>query len=466
MLHQPAAGIDDPYVPPDDVAAAMRPDSRSRVPSTRRNLIGWLLGLSASLCADEVFFLALTFAAIQVGSAGQVGVIVAIASLPRLAILFFGGALSDRVPAKVLMVSADTARAIVLVAAAAAFLLTSIPVWGLVVISLIIGALDGFFLPAALSLPARIAPPHLMGRAAAMRTAVNRIILIVGGPLTGLLIAWRGPSVAFLVAGLVFAVSVLCLGLIKVRAGPPMQVNPASAADGVEPVPAAGNRGRRGPKTWCSPFAQSLKAVRRNPAIAWLVLLATAVNLGFVGPVFVGVPLLAVDRDWGASGAGVLIGSFGAGAAVSATALVFLRRVPRAGPAILASVLTMGLTLILIALTPSFGLILVAAFVLGASSGVLSSLTHGLILSDTPHADLGRVVGLVAFCLEGALPLSYILAGFVTDAVNAGATFVGGGVIIIVAGLAAGTRRSVWQLEQARFEQPNPDWLARQRRQS
>lgn len=450
----PSAGVDDPRTAAVDPADASEAGSDRPGGSTRKNLAGWLLGLSASLCADEMFFLALTFAAIRVGSAGEVGVIIAVASLPRLAVLFLGGALSDRVPAKVLMIGADTGRAVVLVAAAAVFFLTSIPVWGLVVISLVIGALDGFFLPAAMSLPARIAPPHMMGRAAAMRTVVNRIILVTGGPLTGFLIVWRGPAAAFLVAGLLFVLSVLCLGLVRVRNGQLVEVI-SPTVDAVQSGPAGGNPKRRGLRVWCAPFSQSLAAVRHNPQVVWLVLLATATNLGFVGPMFVGVPLLAVDRHWGASGAGVLIGSFGAGAAVAAAALVFLR-VRRAGLAILISVLTMGCALISVAMTYSFVWVLVAAFVLGASSGVVSSLVHGSLLSETSESDLGRVMGVVAFSLEGAIPLSYALAGVVTEAVKAPATFLGGGAIIVAAALAAATRPTVRRLTQTRGEVADP----------
>lgn len=451
-MDRATARTDDPTSTADRSAERILPGSGLRHPSTRRNLAAWLLSLAASLCGDEIFFLALTFAAIKVGSASQVGVIIAIASLPRLLVLFFGGALSDWMPAKTLMVGADAARAVVLVLAAAVFLLTSMPVWGLVVLSLLIGALDGFFLPAALSLPARIAPPHLMGRAAALRTVVNRIILVTGGPLTGLLVVWRGPGAAFFVAGVLFALSVLSLGLVKVRVGDSVAVPTTTDGGTTDPDPGNGRSKRRRRQAIWSEFTLSLKVLRRNPVIPWLLLLATATNLGFVGPMFVGVPLLAVDRQWGPAGAGILIGSFGAGAAVAALALVFLPRVPRAGLAILASVLTMGVALVLFAATADFGWVLVAAFVLGASSGVVSSLVHGLLLSDTPEADLGRVMGLVAFSLEGAIPISYALVGIASQAVDPRAAFVGGGLVIAVAALAAATRPSVWRLRQTRPE--------------
>lgn len=118
----------------------------------------WLASLGTSLCADQVFFLALTWAAIQIGTPGQVGAVVAAASLPRVAILLIGGALADRMNARGLAAVTDVARAAALVGVVAVALVVDLQIWQLAVLAVVVGALDGFFMPAIGALPALIAP--------------------------------------------------------------------------------------------------------------------------------------------------------------------------------------------------------------------------------------------------------------------------------------------------------------------
>ena len=66
--------------------------------------------------------------------------------------------------------------------------------WALVAVAVVVGTLDGFFLPAVAALPVRIAPPHLIGRVAALRTLTQRKGMLGGGPLAGWLIYLFGPS--------------------------------------------------------------------------------------------------------------------------------------------------------------------------------------------------------------------------------------------------------------------------------
>lgn len=90
-----------------------------------RGLFGWTIGFGSSVLADQMFFLALTWAALQVGTPRQVGVVLAAGSLPRLLILLVGGAVADQVSPKRIIVGTDTGRAVVMAAAAVLLLLGS-----------------------------------------------------------------------------------------------------------------------------------------------------------------------------------------------------------------------------------------------------------------------------------------------------------------------------------------------------
>lgn len=180
-----------------------------------RQLGLWLGSLGSSMCADQVFFLALTWAAIQVGTPAEVGAVVAAASLPRLALLLIGGTLADRVNPRLLAAFSDIGRAAALAATVAVVLAVNLQIWHLIVIGVVVGALDGFFTPAIGALPALIAPAQLMGRVGGMRTVVQRVALLLAGPIAGGAIAWAGQIAGFAVAAALFALSVTFLLLIN-----------------------------------------------------------------------------------------------------------------------------------------------------------------------------------------------------------------------------------------------------------
>src|SRR5690606_19013096 len=146
------------------------------------------------------------------------GVILAAASVPRLLILLVGGTIADRISAKRIILVTDTARALILIGLAAVLFLRaeSLTAVALLVIALVFGALDGFFAPAMGAVPARIASDDQLTRMAAVRTVGQRLVLLVGGPLTGWLMLLFGPAAAFGGAALLFVISVSSLLLLQV----------------------------------------------------------------------------------------------------------------------------------------------------------------------------------------------------------------------------------------------------------
>ena len=423
------------------VPTRARPGTTVAGGSTRR-LGWWLASLGTSLCADQVFFLALTWTAVQQGSPGQVGLVVAAASLPRLAILLFGGTLADRLNPRLLAAVADFGRALTVAAVAALVLSVDLRIWQLVVVAVAVGALDGFFMPAIGAIPAQIAPAELMGRAGALRSVVQRVALLLAGPISGGMIAWAGTAAGFGTAALLFVVSVTFL-LLLVGSAAPASVPPLPGEEGAaDPEqPATGRSSLTGD------LVAGLAVVRRHPVLPWLLLLVAALNLGFAGPVTAGLPLLAAQQHWGASGAGALMGAFGLGAAVTGLTLVLVRRVPRAGSVLLVGLAGMGVSVAAFAAATDFGVALLIALALGLSSGVVSSIVYGLVLSTSPAAALGRVMALVSLTLEGTFPVSNYLTGLVAGSHGTGIAFVGGGVLMVLAAVAAATRPGIRRLE-------------------
>jgi MFS family permease len=178
--------------------------------------------------------------------------------------------------------------------------------WALVAVAVVVGTLDGFFLPAVAALPVRVAPPNLIGRVAALRTLTQRVGMLGGGPLAGWLIYLFGPSAAFLGSAILFALSVGSLALVTLAPrrspGPTAEPGTDAAAAGVahaDPPPRTTVLSR----TWAE-TTTGFQIVRASSVLAGLLLLIGGMNFGFSGPFTAGIPLLAAARGWGAPGAG------------------------------------------------------------------------------------------------------------------------------------------------------------------
>lgn len=427
--------------------------------SSIRSVTGWVIGFCSSVLADQVFFLSLTWAALQVGPANQVGLVLAAGSIPRLLILLVGGAVADRASPKRIIVATDGGRALVMAVAAALLMLGDLNSWQLITVALAIGALDGLFLPAMGSLPARIAPAYMMGRLAALRTVTQRAAMLVGGPLAGWVIYLYGASAAFWVSAGLFAISVASLSLVTV-------LNPtaSSGARTREADPNADQTGKLQPtgrpaptralprpdvwtglrmtsRSFLNDVTSGLQEVRRHPVLPWLLLLIAGMNVGFAGPVTAGLPLLASVEQWGARGAGLLLGGFGLGATATGLGLVFVRWLPKAGVVALCSVFVMGVALTSVTVVPTFAAAMLSTIVLGLASGVFGTVVHAMILTSTPEAELGRVMALLSLSIEGVVPISFAGTGVLATLLDARATFAIGGSIIMVTTLVACTRR-------------------------
>src|SRR5262249_32566117 len=160
-----------------------------------------------SLLGDNVYFLALSWTATEVGGPAQAGLVLAAGSLPRVVLMLGGGVVADRFGPRRMVIGSDLTRCLVILTVAAVLAVTTPAVWRLVVVGLVFGAVDALFLPAVGALPPRLTGPDQLGRVQGMRSLVKRTTTVGGSPLAGVAMALGGAAVAFTVAGTLFAVS-------------------------------------------------------------------------------------------------------------------------------------------------------------------------------------------------------------------------------------------------------------------
>lgn len=378
------------------------------------NAVRWVAGHLSALIGDQLWFIALGWAAVQSGSPGQVGLVLAAGALPRAILLILGGVLADRWGPRRTAIGSDLMRTLLLLAAAASALLLAPSVLVLIALAGAFGVVDAVFLPATGAMPQQLVAPPEMTRLQGMRSTAQRVATTVGAPLGGLVVASLGVGVGFVAAACATSASLCALVFTRVRPAERLPRN-----------------------TIASEVRTGLVYVARHSVLLPLLAVAAVFEFGVSGAINVGLPILAHDRGWGASGVGVLLGAFGVGATFTALGLIAVRRVPHVGRSLAPITLVMSTGVAAMSLVGS--LVTAAAFALmvGTGAGLAGSLFGSLLLTESSEFMVARVSAIATLASLGLSPVSYALTGLVASLYGASAPFLTGSAISTLAAAIA-----------------------------
>ncbi|MBZ6259387.1 MFS transporter [Streptomyces olivaceus] len=403
---------------------------RAAVPAHRDgNVLRWVGAYTASMLGDTVFYLALSWAAVQRGSAAEAGVVTAVSAVPRALLMLGGGVVVDRLGPRRAVIGSDAVRCAAVLAVAVLLFATDPGLWLLALLALVFGAVDALFLPAVGALPARITAKDQLARVQGMRGLAVRFAAVVGAPLGGLGVAVGGSAAAFALAGLLIAVSVPLLVCVRMRELP---------AD--DAVAAA-----EGGTAWRD-LRDGLSYVRRHHVLGPLMLVIALGDLGFVGPLNVGLTLLADERGWGASGMGWVLAGFGAGAGAAALLLTVRGRVPRAGYVVAGALVPGAAAIGALAQAPALPAAVATALLIGLLAGLSGALCGALLQTQADPGHLGRVTAVAGIVSLGIAPLSMPLSAAAIGVWGTGPVFAASAAVCglggVVALCAPGVRRA------------------------
>ncbi|MEU6808436.1 MFS transporter [Streptomyces sp. NPDC046831] len=399
-------------VTPAAVPTAARPAHRDG------NVLRWLAAYTASMVGDNVYWITLSWAAVQSGTPAQAGLVTAVSALPRALLMLAGGVVADRFGPRRIVIGSDAVRCAAVLGAAALLHLTSPGLWPLTALALVFGTVDAVFMPAVGALPARITRTDQLARVHGMRGMAIRFAGVTGAPLGGLGVALGGAAAAFGLAGLLIALSVPLLLGVRVRELP---------ADGSA---TAGGTARRD-------LVAGLRHIRRHRVLAPLLLTIALGDLGFVGPLNVGLTLLADERGWGAPGMGWVLAGFGVGAGAASLLLAVRGRVPHAGRVIACTVLAGSVAIGALAYVPGVLAAVGVALLVGLLTGLSGALCGALLQTLTDPAYLGRVTAVAGLVSLGLAPLGMPLSAAAIGAWGTGPVFVAGAVVCGLGGVVA-----------------------------
>ncbi|MFE5404721.1 MFS transporter [Streptomyces sp. NPDC056580] len=405
-----------------DTLTPPAPVAEDRTAHRDPNVLRWLGAYTASMLGDNVYYIALSWAAVQAGTPAQAGVVMSVSALPRAVLMLGGGVLADRLGPRRVVIGSDTVRCAAVLAVAALLLLTGPGLWPLALLALLFGTVDAVFMPAVGALPARITGKGQLARVQGMRGLAIRCAGVAGAPLGGLGVALGGAPAAFALAGLLIAVSVPLLISVRLR--------PLPGGD------EAGTAGAPRSTAWAD-LVGGLRYIRRHRVLAPLMLAIALGDFGFVGPLNVGLTLLADRRGWGAAGMGWVLAGFGAGAGAASLLLAVRGRVPRAGLVAAWAILAGSVAIGALAYVPQLVGAVGVALLIGLLAGLSGVLCGAMLQTLADPAYLGRVTAVASLVSLGLAPLSMPFAAAAVGAFGLGPVFVTSAAVCGLGGVVA-----------------------------
>ncbi len=393
----------------------------------------WLAGL-ASVLGDRIVTVALALFVIDLtGNPTDLGFVLAAHAIPLVAFMLIGGIWADRVPRHRLMVLTDLIRFVLHATLAALIITGEVEIWQVVVIEALFGTAEAFFRPASTAVVPQTVPEAEIQEANALVGMSNNIAEFVGPALATALVLGVGAGEAFAVDAATFVVSAALL----VRMSPRRREGAAGAelAGGEEP------------ESIREQLRVGYDEVRAR-AWVWATLVAACALVFFgLAPWFVLGPVVAEDHYGGTDVYGIVTAALGAGTIIGA--LVGIRWRPlhpmRAGLIMGSIWCPMGVAY---ALGAPLELVLPAAVVGGFGFSLFDVWWLTALAERIPPDRLSRVSSYDWMISLGLLPVGYLLAGPLGDALGSSEVLAVGSALAMAAWLFALIPRETRMLER------------------
>lgn len=376
-------------------------------------------GQTVSVLGDQFHFVALAWLALQLTGSGLVlGTVLMTAAIPRAVFMLVGGAYSDRLSPRTLMLVSNVVRGVVVGVIAALVITERAELWHLYVLAAIFGVVDAFFYPALNTIVPMIVPRGQLAPANAVISGSTQVMGLIGPALAGVLVALLETGPAFVIDAASFGVAALAVYLVR---------------GGRRATPSEGPSERR--PSVLSSIGEGVRAAWADPAVRGTLVLITAFNLAFSGPLSVGIPWLAEDRFGGSAAFGILFSAWGGGALVGALIGGSIRRIPRFGTVLLTISVVIGIGLGCIGLAPSVPVALAIIAPIGVLVGVVNVHYLSWLQRRVPDELRGRVMSLSMLASVGLVPVSLAAAGALVDLGAATLMYAVAGGIVVAAAL-------------------------------
>jgi MFS family permease len=381
--------------------------------------------LALSLIGDFFSYIAIAWLVLQLtGSSLALGSVLVAGAVPRAILMLVGGALVDRLSARVTMLGSMGLRVLCVAPLAVLVFTGRVQLWEIYAISIVFGIVEALFMPARGAILPQVVADEQLEPGNAVLNVTAQACIIVGPAIAGVVVASLGIGWAFAADAACFALGFVFLLLLRATTSPVDK--PAASGGGMGGQIVAGFR-----------YAWSHVGIR-----AMLFIIA-GIDFAANGALGVGLPTLAHGRfAAGAAGLGILFGAWGVGATAGAVISGFVPPPKRFGLLVIAISAWLGICIFVEGFLSSLILGAVAMGLAGIATGVVNTYGISWLQRRVDPEMQGRVMSLVMLASMGLTPIAYAASGAIAD-VNVTVLFVACGGLILLTAAAAAASRSV-----------------------
>ena len=370
-------------------------------------------GRTVSLIGDGFFYVALAWQVYSLSNdPAALSIVFVAASVPMVAFLLIGGALTDRYDRRRLMISADIVRGLAIGVLGFLSVTGQIQLWHIALVGAIGGTASAFFNPASTAIVPDVLPAQFLPEGNALFGVLRRMtVSLIGPAIGGIVVGVFGPGPAFLIDAASFGVSAIAVFAIRTR-------------------PDLSHVAGTGVRETVGQMRDGFRYIRGQPWI-WATLVSAMLSLlFFIGPVQVLMPYLVKNSlGLGPEALGTIL-AFGALGAIGMGLAVGHLGMPRRRITVMFLGFSLG-----VAGMAGYGVMsalwqaLVIAAVTNACFELGDVIWTTLLQQRVPRGYLGRVSSLDWLLSTGLVPISYALTGPVSNALGPGPTMVAGSLI-------------------------------------
>jgi MFS family permease len=380
-----------------------------------RNYRLFFCGQSISLIGTWMQRIALPWLVYSIsGSAFLLGLVGFAGQIPTFILAPFAGVLIDRWNRYTILIITQVLAMIQAFILAFLVIDKSIQVWQIVVLSIVLGCINAFDMPARQSFVVdMIEKREDLGNAIALNSSMVNGARLIGPSIAGILIALTGEGICFLINGLSYIFVIVFLLMMKI----PKRTITVQKANVIQGLKEGFN------------YTFSFKPIR------YIILLLALVSLMGM-PYTVLMPIFAKNiLHGGPHTFGFLMGASGIGALAGAIYMASRKSVIGLGKLVPFFAAVFGIGLVSFALSHFFLLSMVLMLITGF--GMMMQMNSSNIILQTVVDDdkRGRVMSFYTMAFMGTAPFGSLLAGALASSIGAPYTLAIGGVSCVLGAL-------------------------------
>jgi len=287
-------------------------------------------------------------------------------------------------------------------------------VWAILVLSVLLGIINAFDVPARQSLINDVVADKAdLPNALSLTTATASLAQLLGPALAGLVVSAWGASVCFLINAASFGAVIISVMMMTL---PPYQP-------------------KKRERHVFAEFAEGFAYLKTRPDIATVILMLGIVSL-LVLPYNTVLPVFAKEIFKGDASTFGYINSFvGVGSVLGTIYIASRKPGAHLKRILLASTLLSGLGLIGFSQTANLRLALFFAAIVGYGAIAQFTINNIFVQSESTPEMRGRVIGITLMAIFGMMPLGSLLVGAISERIGAPATVLGEGIVGVVVAL-------------------------------